>query len=287
MGNAQSQTTTIVNDVCMSVTSEFVSTNIVSASASSVNAQTLTLNIGIADGCPIDVNQSIKSSVTVKASIDTTATRQLAATLESKLDTALEQSTAMVNDIASTTGGNTQDTNANIRNTIKQSIETRVTNTNIMQIVADSFNTNTGVMNLAVCRNSPIKWSQSIVSDVIAQNILTQITQDIVDSTVIQAAVTAASQDTSMENKGLSSMIDSFFTGVAGVFGVGADVAKTYIIACVALLCLCCAGLVAFALSPAGQEASAKAVNAGINMAKQHGGGGGMKGPSGGGSPFM
>jgi hypothetical protein len=75
-------------------------------------------------------------------------------------------------------------------------------------------------------------------------------------------------QSGSASSQGFAGILDSIFGGVAKVFGVGADVAKTGVIACVALLCLVCIGIVVFMLSPAGQEATTTAASAGANIAK-------------------
>jgi hypothetical protein len=165
----------------------------------------------------------------------------------------------MVNGLAAATGGNSQDMTTNIQNTIDQSIRNNITRTNINQVSADSVNTQTMTLNIAACQNSPIDVSQGIISNVIAQNILTQITHDILSSSVIAAATAQVSQSATMHNQGLNDLVDSIFKGLTGIYGVIA-----------AVICVICIGFLAFALSPAGQEATTTAAKAGANYAAKH-----------------
>lgn len=245
-----------MNKSCMSVTNDFVSQNIATTSATNTNTQTFTLNIGVIDHCPLNIGQKIEAQTTAIGTISDTQSHELATQLQSQLSAALEQSSKMVNDIAATTGGNSQDTTTNISNTIEQSIRNRISSTNINQVAASSVNTQTMTLNIAACQYSPIQANQGIVSNVIAQNILTQISKDIANSSAIATAAASASQSSSMENKGLSSLVDSIFKGLTGIWGIVALV-----------VCVLCIGLLAFALSPAGQNATRTAAEAGASYA--------------------
>ena len=270
MGNSQSQVANIVNSSCMSVTNDFVSTNIATTQASSVNKLTFTLNIGVADGCPVKVGQKIESTVSALSTLSKNASRTLASSLQSQLSAALTQSTEMVNGLAAATGGNTQDTTMSITNTIEQSITNRINDTNINQVAVDSYNSIDGVLNIAVCRNSPIEVNQGIVSNIIAQNILTQITADILNNSAIATASATGSQTTSMKNQGLNDLVDSIGKAVSSIVGAFTGPLAAVWIACALVLCLCCAGLVYFLMSPAGQNATKTAANAGAKYAAKH-----------------
>lgn len=259
MGNSQSQVANIVNKSSMSVVNNFTSTNIATTSATNTNTQTFTLNIGAISNCPLRLGQKITSQTTSIAEINDTQATQLQTELQSTLSAALQQSASMVNGLAAATGGNSQDMTTNIQNTIDQSIRNNITRTNINQVSSDSVNTQTMTLNIAACQNSPIDVSQGIISNVIAQNILTQITHDILSSSVIAAATAQVSQSATMHNKGLNDLVDSIFKGLTGIYGVIA-----------AVICVICIGLLAFALSPAGQEATTTAAKAGANYAARH-----------------
>lgn len=229
MGNQQSIVTDIVNNVTMSTTTDFVNKNVMNQSTDSTNIQDMTINIGIADGCPIDASQKIKSKVQVNQSLDQQAVKNLQTQLKGELENALSQNSKMINGLAAMTGGNEQDVSASIRNTINQSIATRVTSENIMNQAVSSINIQRQRLNLAVCRNSPIKMSQDIASEIIAQNLMTQMTDDILKNEILAKAKTTVTQSTTMENKGF----ESIAAACAAVSGV---VALLLLLGCIALL---------------------------------------------------
>lgn len=230
MGNKQSMVTDIVNNFTMTTTTDYVTKNVLNMSTDVTNAQDLVINIGIADGCPISTSQKIKSSVTVKQSIDQTATKNLGQKLQANLENALSQNSKMINGLAGA-GGNEQDVRASIRNTINQSIQTRVTNENIMNIATSSVNLQSGKLNLAVCRNSPIKMEQGIESTVVAQNLMSQITDDILKNEIIASAKNTVTQTAFMENKGLESIAGACAAS-SGIIGA------VLLIGCVAMLAM-------------------------------------------------
>ena len=230
MGNKQSMVTDIVNNFTMTTTSDYVTKNVLNMSTDVTNAQDLVINIGIADGCPVSASQKIKSSVTVKQEISQTATKDLATKIEANLENALSQNSKMINGLAGS-GGNAQDVRASIRNTINQSIQTRVTTENIMNIATSSINLQSGKINVAVCRNSPIRMDQNIESDVVAQNLMTQITDDILRNDIIAKAKNTVTQTAFMENKGLES-IAAASAASSGIIGA------ILLLGCVAMLAM-------------------------------------------------
>ena len=137
----------------------------------------------------------------------------------------------MINGLAAMTGGNEQDVSASIRNTINQSIQTRVTTENIMNQSMSSINIQQQRLNLAVCRNSPIKMSQDIASDIIAQNLMTQVTDDILKNEILAKAKNTVTQTAFMENKGVESI-------AAACAGCSAIIGVILLLACVAFMML-------------------------------------------------
>jgi hypothetical protein len=230
MGNKQSMVTDIVNNFTMTTTSDYVTKNVLNMSTDVTNAQDLVINIGIADGCPVNASQKISSKVSVKQSIDQQATKELQQKLKANLENALSQNSKMINGLAGASG-NEQDVRASIRNTINQSIQTRVTNENIMNIATSSVNLQSGKLNIAVCRNSPIRMDQNIESDVVAQNLMSQITDDILKNEMIASAKNTVTQTAFMENKGLESIAGACAAS-SGIIGV------ILLLGCVAMLAM-------------------------------------------------
>jgi hypothetical protein len=230
MGNKQSMVTDIVNNFTMTTTSDYVTKNVLNMSTDVTNAQDLVINIGVADGCPVNASQKISSKVTVKQSIDQQATKNLETKLKANLENALSQNSKMINGLAGASG-NEQDVRASIRNTINQSIQTRVTTENIMNIATSSVNLQSGKLNIAVCRNSPIRMDQNIESDVVAQNLMSQITDDILKNEIIASAKNTVTQTAFMENKGLES--------IAGACaGSSAILGAILLLGCVAMMAM-------------------------------------------------
>ena len=268
MGNAQSTTTNIVNSVGMSVVNDFVTTNIATTQGSSTNINTFTVNIGVMESCPLTIGQDIRSSVTVLQQVTDNQTNALATNLSTALNNAVDSNSQMVNGLAAMTGGNNQSTSTNIKNTISESISNNINSTSINQVAAASFNKNALTLNIGVCQNSPIQANQGIVSNVIAQNILTKITNDIVNNSLIATASSNASSSTGMHNQGLNDLVDSIGKAISSIIGSFTGPYAAVVIACVIMLCLCCAGLVYFMMSPAGQQVATTAANTGANFAK-------------------
>jgi hypothetical protein len=257
MGNSQSTVTNIVNKSSLSVANDFVSTTIATTQASSTNIQTFTLNIGAMNNCPLSLGQTINAQVSAISTVNDTQAQQLQTSLSTALNAAAQSNSDMVNGVMAATGGNEQDTRTNITNTIEQSVRNAVTATTINQVAATSVNTQTMTLNIGACMNSPIQANQGIVSNVIAQNILTKVSNAIVSSNLVSAATANASTTTGMHNQGLNDLVDSIFKGLTGIWGIIA------LVVCVAIC-----GVLAFLLSPAGQESSVKLANAGASKIK-------------------
>lgn len=237
MGNSQSTTTSIVNSVTMSSMTEFVTKNILNTNVDSTNIANLQIKIGVADGCPINATQTIRSKVEVHSEVAQEAVDHIAQKLQADLENKLDQSSEMINGLASLTGGNSSKVNASIRTSIKQAIETKVTKENISNTVVSSMNVAEGKLELAVCRNSPINMSQDIQSQVIAQNIITQVTDTILQNEFIAKAKTDVTQKNTMKNQGLEAL-----TACCGIVAV--------------LLIVVCLALLVMGLSPGGQNAT-------------------------------
>jgi len=257
MGNSQSTVTNIVNRSSLSVTNDFVSTTMATTQASSTNIQTFTLNIGAMTNCPLNLGQTINAQVAAIATVDDRQAQQLQTSLSSALSAAALSNSEMVNGVMAATGGNSQSTRTNITNTIDQAVRNTVTSTTINQVAATSVNMQTMTLNIGACQNSPIQANQGIVSNVIAQNILSKVSNAIMSSNLVASATANASSSTGMHNQGLNDLIDSIFKGLTGIWGIIA------LVVCVAIC-----GLLAFLLSPAGQESSVKLANAGASRVK-------------------
>jgi len=245
--------------------SSFIQSNSQETASSTMNINTAKLEVwGSVDG-KINLTQRIDLTKEVSGKMQQTSLDSLKTMMDTSLQNMVKQAGEAT---ASTMGGSaaTQD-NVEINQTI-QSITSQTTQlSNYNKLVDETLNKNDGtiVIKGSVGKNADIKIDQGIVAKIVAKNVLESVATKLMDNTTIAKVVNTAEQTAKATSK---NPIDNLFDGLAKVFGVGADVAKTYIIACVCLLCVLCGGILAFMMSPAGQEATTTAASAGANIAK-------------------
>jgi hypothetical protein len=191
------------------------------------------------------------------------------ATLKTMMDTALENMVQQAaQSTASTLGGQAITQNdVNINQTIQSITSQTMELNNYNKLVDETLNKNTGKITIGgnVGKNADIIVDQGIVARIVAKNVLESVASQMMDNTTIASVLNDASQTATSTSK---NPLDNLFEGLAKVFGVGADVAKTWVIVCAVVLCVICGGLLAFMLSPAGQDATKTAASAGANIAK-------------------
>lgn len=245
--------------------SSFIQSNSQETASSAMNINTARIEVwGNVDG-RINLTQRIDLTKEVSGRLQQTSLDQLKTMMDTSLQNMVQQASSAT---ASTGGGQaaTQD-NVEINQTI-QSITSQTTQlSNYNKLVDETLNKNDGTIVIKgnVGKNADITIDQGIVAKIVVKNVLESVATQLMDNTTIAAVVSTAEQTAAATSKNL---LDNLFEGIAKVFGVGADVAKTWIIGCVIVLCVLCGGLLAFMLSPAGQEATTTAASAGANIAK-------------------
>lgn len=245
--------------------SSFIQSNSQETASSAMNINTARIEVnGNVDG-RINLTQRIDLTKEVSGKLQQTSLDQLKTMMDTSLQNMVQQAAEAT---ASTGGGQaaTQD-NVEINQTI-QSITSQTTQlSNYNKLVDETLNKNDGTIVIKgnVGRNADITIDQGIVAKIVVKNVLESVATQMMDNTTISRVVSTAEQTATSTSKNL---LDNLFEGVAKVFGVGADVAKTWIIGCVIVLGVLCLGLLAFMLSPAGQESATTAVSAGANIAK-------------------
>lgn len=245
--------------------SSFIQSNSQETASSAMNINTARIEVwGNVDG-RINLTQRIDLTKEVSGRLQQTSLDQL----KTMMDTSLQNMVQQASEATASTGGGqaaTQD-NVEINQTI-QSITSQTTQlSNYNKLVDETLNKNDGTIVIKgnVGKNADITIDQGIVAKIVVKNVLESVATQLMDNTTIASVVSTAEQTATSTSKNL---LDNLFEGIAKVFGVGADVAKTWIIGCVIVLCVLCGGLLAFMLSPAGQEATTTAASAGANIAK-------------------
>jgi hypothetical protein len=245
--------------------SSFIQSNSQETASSTMNINTARIEVGGNVDGKINLTQRIDLTKEVSGKLQQTSLDQL----KTMMDTSLQNMVKQASDATASSGGGqatTQD-NVEINQTI-QSITSQTTQlSNYNKLVDETLNKNDGTIVIKgnVGKNADIRIDQGIVAKIVAKNVLESVATQMMDNTTISKVVSTAEQTASSTSKNL---LDNLFDGIAKVFGVGADVAKTWIIGCVIVLCILCGGILAFMMSPAGQEATTTAASAGANIAK-------------------
>jgi hypothetical protein len=189
--------------------------------------------------------------------------------LKTMMDTSLQSMVSQAAEATASTGGGQAATQNDVEiNQTIQSITSQTTQlSNYNKLVDETLNKNDGTIVIKgnVGKNADITIDQGIVAKIVAKNVLESVATQIMDNTTIASVINTAEQTAAATSKNL---LDNLFEGIASIFGIGADVAKTWIIGCVIVLCVLCGGILAFMMSPAGQETATTAVSAGANIAK-------------------
>ena len=144
---------------------DFVERNFLSSSTG--QGQELTVNIGVAEACPIQPGAKVNVGVTVKQSFD----QQVMRDFQNMLN---EFYNALIN-----THG-TADEQAAARNPLNQAIQNVVTTENLMSIATSTINYQTGNLNIAVCKfDAPLKLDAHFPASAIVNNILWKIGDEV------------------------------------------------------------------------------------------------------------
>lgn len=245
--------------------SSFIQTNSQETASSTMNINTARIEVGGNVDGRINLTQRIDLTKEVSGKLQQTSLDQL----KTMMDTSLENMVKQASEATASTGGGSAATQNDVEiNTTIQSITSQTTQlSNYNKLVDETLNKNDGTIVIKgnVGKNADITIDQGIVAKIVAKNVLESVATKMMENTIISSVVTTAEQTAAATSKNL---LDNLFEGIASIFGIGADVAKIWIIGCVIVLCVLCGGLLAFMLSPAGQETATTAASAGANIAK-------------------
>jgi|694.fasta_scaffold80328_4 hypothetical protein len=245
--------------------SSFIQTNSQETASSTMNINTARIEVGGNVDGRINLTQRIDLTKEVSGKLQQTSLDQL----KTMMDTSLQSMVSQAAEATASTGGGQAATQNDVEiNQTIQSITSQTTQlSNYNKLVDETLNKNDGTIVIKgnVGKNADITIDQGIVAKIVAKNVLESVATQIMDNTTIASVINTAEQTAAATSKNL---LDNLFEGIASIFGIGADVAKTWIIGCVIVLCVLCGGILAFMMSPAGQETATTAVSAGANIAK-------------------
>ncbi len=201
-------------------------------------------------GCPMDIQQSIKSNQMTVAVVDNTLINSLKETVKRDLQQAasgkLEKKTDIFGTVGSILGGGTDqnvdsNTKASIINTVNKTFSTESVN----EAIATVKNRNEFGIDIEVC-NAPIDIAQEIANTQTTESLMKTLRENMKEVEVDEILDQDASGDVSQEDTTVSSITDM----IANLgLGYSAMIGSSFC----AIVCVCM-GLMVFALSPAGQN---------------------------------
>jgi type IV secretory pathway VirB2 component (pilin) len=237
-----------------------------------MNLNTVTIAVGrdTVAPCKIYVNQSINATTVASGQLKLNGLAEIKRDITNGLQAQVNQASAATSQL----GGGQSSTadNTTINNHIENLIETNITDETYQNALAQSLGSNDGTLVIGRDCKDEIHFDQNIVSQVTAINLLDKVQQLLDSDSVVANFNATVAQTATSKSEGLAGLVQSIFDGIKNAFtGPYSMIA----IACVVLCCIACLALLAFGLSPAGQQATVTAANTASEMAKS---GGGMKG---------
>lgn len=272
-GNQSKASSKVTNDFLTQVTSSFMSSLNQSVSATGGTRQSVNLSGSVFNGCRVKVSQA--ASVTASASGSLTVQNQQALTteLQNKMAQKIKQEADQRSGFLAPAFANKAETVSDVANRANTVISTTMSSSTVQNIFAKALSNqdiNSGGlwMQCDPKYRNPGEYDfdldQNILQSITAKGIADAITSSMQKDTLLNSAITDLSQKSTQTNAGLDDLVSAIFKGLASIWGIIG----------ILLCCVCCAVLV-FALSPAGQQATVIAANAGANAAKSYYGAGG------------
>jgi len=232
--------------------SNFLSEKAASATASAVNVNDMTIEIGeLRGGCDIDASQKITSTVKALASMDSVDTKELQNTIKNAANAQVDQAAKAKTGFFATAPSDAK-TVSDYKNKVSNIVETNIPDKQKSEAFASVFNKNTKALKIAVCGDGPgatnsakMNASQNIQSDLVAQALLKSVSSALTTLDATNTTSVAVAESAEAKSSGLEDVISAIFAGLAGMYGV-------YAIILICCCCICCCVLVGVVAMGAG-----------------------------------
>ena len=156
--------------------------------------------------------------------------------------------------------GDKQNVKQDVNMAIENIVDTTITTENLNEVVTSAVNIQDNVMNIGGdldCQGEQITLGQDISAKLVTKAVMASLTDALIENKTTNKLTANLGGSTKTENKGLADIIGTIFAGLTGP-----------LIAVVVCVCVIMIALTIFLLSPAGQNATRTAANAGANIAK-------------------
>ena len=217
MGANQSSQISQLNDILNQNVTNIVNKSRLMAEAKMSNVNSLDVEFGpnaVINCDNIDFSQRITSKQNLVLASKIQNEQELKTLLKSAIDNTTEQNNQSVNSFLATSFNN-QSSSTDIKNIMKNVIETNITNenVNVCNAVIDNANQKRITINGKVTCTS-MNNAQSIVNEQFVNCITDQLVKAAMQNEQIADAVNKSSQTNTSENKGIGEAIASIFEGL-------------------------------------------------------------------------
>ena len=259
MGNKQSISQELKMESVTENIFSSLTTNSQDISSTNNNINEMMVELKNISGCGVTLAQNIDAKTTSDGSQSqetiTNMSTEVANEMAGNAKSAIESETGSM----STAFGDKAETSVKVEQLVKNIVKQEMVSENMQKIVASAANINDGVLTIdgMSCRpGEGIDFSQDITSQVTAQ----AVADALVEAVRKDASIGKFLAETEALNKKKSTgLLQDFGTAISGILG-----AATWIYAISGIvLCIICAALLAFMLSPAAQNATGVIAEAG------------------------
>jgi hypothetical protein len=267
-GNQSKSSVQQTNEFFNKQTNSFMSSLNQNVSATAGARQSVNLADTNFTGCRVNVSQGAQTTVTASGSLSSSNIQDLKSKLQNDAKTAIDNAAAQKSGFLAPSVANSASATTDLKNKVTNIIENTMSSSTVQNIVANAQNNqkiNAGKM-VATCDPKyrlpgeyDFNFDQNILQSVTAKGVADAITNALSDTITANTTDTAVKQTAKQETQGVNDLVDSVFKGLTGIWGIIA-----------VIVCVICCGLLAFMLSPAGQQATSTAASAGASYAARH-----------------
>jgi hypothetical protein len=268
-GNQSKSAVQQTNEFFNKTTNSFISENSQQVQASSLNSQNMDFSGANFSKCRAAFIQSINSTVVASGKMTTQNINDLTEKLKTDAKTQIDNAASQKSGFLAPSVANSASATTDLKTKVTNIIDTTMKSSTVQNIFANANN----IQNLTspkitfecdpayrtpgACSSKDqtgcdFVADQNIVSNVTAKGVADALTKALTSVIAENTTDTAVKQSAKQETQGLNDLVDSVFKGLTGIWGIIA-----------AILCVICCGALIFMLSPAGQNATRTAANAG------------------------
>jgi len=228
--------------------------------ASQAQIQTMRVVMKNVRGCTTNFNQTINASASSSSRLENQQTTEIKNAITNEMQAAVGAQIEKATEAGNFQFGDKQNVNQEVSLEIKNIIENTITTENINSAIAEQVSIQQGdlIIDGYDCRESgEINFTQDVTAQVAASVVTKNLTDAIASSEILNQLSAAADAAQKSENKGIADIVGTLFEGLTGP-------AKYAIVASVVCCCLLVVVMLVLGMSPSGQKAMNKGVNAGL-----------------------